>query len=162
MVLCVVLFAALFLIQVVEDQKLMRQKIMHLSGDAGIERMESALSHTRMKYFQARESGSPVGSPVMHILPPSLPTFPAETSSVSGSDNTSMAESSERPKVVACSLFGDDASFLPTSVPSSGLENLGMENELIVNEVVHEEDNTFADSFTTDDDQDGVKVSALS
>ncbi|KAM7470352.1 hypothetical protein LguiA_008535 [Lonicera macranthoides] len=140
--------------QVVEDQKLMRQKIMHLSGDAGIERMENALSDTRRKYFQARESGSPVGSPVMHILPPSSPTFPARPSSASGSDNT---ESSERPKVVARSLFGDDASFPPTSVPSSSSENLGMENELIVNEVVHEEDNTFADSFITDDDQDGVK-----
>ncbi|EEF44550.1 hypothetical protein RCOM_1177000 [Ricinus communis] len=54
--------------QVTEDQKLLREKIQHLSGDAGIERMEYILIETRSKYFQAKENGSPRGSPVANIL----------------------------------------------------------------------------------------------
>jgi hypothetical protein len=60
-------------IQVTEDQKLLREKVQHLSGDAGIERMEIALSETRSRYFQAKENGSPVGSPIIHFLSPSMP-----------------------------------------------------------------------------------------
>jgi len=44
-----------FELQVTEDQKLLREKVKHLGGDAGIERMESALSETRFKYFQSRK-----------------------------------------------------------------------------------------------------------
>ena len=50
------------IMQVMEDQKLLREKVQHLSGDAGIERMECALYETRSKYFQAKESGSPMPS----------------------------------------------------------------------------------------------------
>jgi hypothetical protein len=128
--------------QVIEDQKLMREKIMHLSGDAGIKRMENALYGTRIKYFQAKESDSSAGSPFMHILPETTSSSSSDVSS----DNTNLAQSNERPKSLVRSLF------------RNGLGNLAADNELIVNEVLHEHDHTFADSLSTDEEQDGVKV----
>ncbi|KAA8536558.1 hypothetical protein F0562_029036 [Nyssa sinensis] len=159
--------------QVTEDQNLLRQKVHHLSGDAGIERMEYALSDTRMKYFQAMENGSPVVSPITHILSPSLPSSPARPSSVASSDKGSdVIEQSERPSRVVRSLFRDDAAFAPkevvgSSTPSSSFDNqfhhsgekMAMENEMIVNEVVHEQHHAFADSFNaSEEDQNSIKA----
>uniref|UniRef100_A0A5B7BA90 T-complex protein 11 n=1 Tax=Davidia involucrata TaxID=16924 RepID=A0A5B7BA90_DAVIN len=158
--------------QVTEDQKLLREKVRHLSGDAGIERMEYALSDTRMKYFQARENGSPVGSPITHIFSPSLPSSPSQLSSVASSDKRSdVIERSERPSRVVRSLFRDDASFTPKEVGSStprgsfdgqlhySGETMAMENELIVNEVVHEQRHAFADSFNvSEEDPNSIKA----
>ncbi|XP_059653509.1 uncharacterized protein LOC132300457 [Cornus florida] len=159
--------------QVMEDQKLLREKVQHLSGDAGIERMEYALSDTRNKYFQARENGSPAGSPIKHIVSQTLSNSSAQPSSVGSSDGTSdVIEGNERPSHVVRSLFRDVASLPPkevglSSTPSSSLESqfnnsgekLTMENELVVNEIVHEQRHEFADSFNdTEDDQNGIKA----
>lgn len=48
--------------QVTEHQKLLREQILHLSGQAGIERMEKALSDTRKNYFQSKEKSQPIQS----------------------------------------------------------------------------------------------------
>ncbi|GJV60722.1 T-complex protein 11, partial [Tanacetum coccineum] len=62
-------------IQVTKDQKQLREKVMHLSGDAGIERMRHALSDIRTNYYQTVENGSPIGSPFAHISPSSPATL---------------------------------------------------------------------------------------
>ncbi|XP_023740128.1 uncharacterized protein LOC111888231 [Lactuca sativa] len=48
--------------QVTEHQKMLREQIFHLSGEAGINRLENALSNTRKKYFQSKEKTSPIQS----------------------------------------------------------------------------------------------------
>jgi hypothetical protein len=118
--------------QVTEDQKLLREKVLHLSGDAGIVRMDSALSDTRIKYFEAKENGSPVGSPLNHILSVNY------TSS-----------SIQKPNKVVRTLFND------IHVPHQGFGSLNgqdldmdLENELIVNEVLHEQGLISSHSFS--------------
>lgn len=53
--------------QVTEHQKLLREQILHLSGEAGIQRMEIALSDTRKKYFQSKENTCPIQSPLKDL-----------------------------------------------------------------------------------------------
>ncbi|KAD6795456.1 hypothetical protein E3N88_06352 [Mikania micrantha] len=130
--------------QVTEDQKLLRERVMHLSGDAGIERMKNALSDTRITYFNAMENGSPVGSQIPHIQPSSsLLAIPTADSH--------RRNKSEEPSRVVRALFKDDdsqplvkevgSSVASRSSPENQLNHYGeminMENELIVNEFVH-------------------------
>lgn len=42
-----------------DDQKLLRDEVRLLSGDAGVARMDSALSDTRSKFFHAKKNASP-------------------------------------------------------------------------------------------------------
>ncbi|THG16463.1 hypothetical protein TEA_010230 [Camellia sinensis var. sinensis] len=156
--------------QVTEDQKLLRERVHHLSGDAGIERMELALSDTRMNYFHAKESGSPVGSPIMDVLSPSPFSSPAHPSVANSDQRGNMIEGNQRASPVVRSLFRD-ASLPPKEVGSSAsssnsgsqFQNSGeksaMENELIVNEVLHEQHQTFAGSLNvTAEDQSSMKA----
>ncbi|KAL8540703.1 hypothetical protein ACS0TY_002076 [Phlomoides rotata] len=136
--------------QVSEDQKLLREKVQHLSGDAGIERMENALSDTRMKFFEARENGSPVTPLTPLFLSPS----PAPSSSHGISDKASMLTvASPKQSSVVRSLFRDEddakevgSSVLNHRVSSSSRGSLDMENARLVNEYVHGEHLAFADS----------------
>ncbi|CAK9151134.1 unnamed protein product [Ilex paraguariensis] len=156
--------------QVMEDKKLLREKVHHLSGDAGIERMEYALSDTRTKYFEARENGSPVASPIRHVLSASLPSSPASPTAVAGSDKSSTGiEGSERTTSrVVRSLFRDEASFPLKEAASSSTsssqyqyfgEKLEMENELIVNEFVHGRGPMLFDGFNdAEEDQNNIKA----
>ncbi|KAJ0078070.1 hypothetical protein Patl1_36836 [Pistacia atlantica] len=156
--------------QVTEDQKLLREKVHHLSGEAGIEHMESALSETRSKYFEAKENGSPVGSPITNFLTPSPSSSPAVPPFVASVDSRSnLTKGVERPSSVVRSLFKENASppkGIDSSAASTSHEDgwLGSslekqqvtENELIVNEFVHNHC-AFVDSSITDDDQNSVK-----
>ncbi|KAK4405041.1 hypothetical protein Sango_0510600 [Sesamum angolense] len=139
--------------QVSEDQKLLREKVLHLSGGAGIERMETALSDTRKKFFNAKENGSPITPLSTLILSPS----PASSSSFGSSVKVSDASvSSQKQSSVVRSLFKEDADpkEVSSSVSSSSIsqfsrESLNMENVRIVNEYVHGEHLAFADSFSS-------------
>lgn len=133
--------------QVTEDQQLLRERVMHLSGDAGIERMRNALSDTRIKYFEAKENGSPVGSPVPHI-----PLYNADSDK---------RNKSEEPSRVVRSLFQDEASkpLQKDAGPSGAGQMVSMENELIVNEFVHGQQYSSGNSLNaSDEDQTMVKV----
>ncbi|KAF8404280.1 hypothetical protein HHK36_009162 [Tetracentron sinense] len=159
--------------QVTEDQKLLREKVQHLSGDAGIERMESALSDTRSRFFEAKENGSPLASPIVHISSPIPPISPACPPRVAVSDKISnLVEGGERPSRVVRSLFKKDASAPPNEVVSSTPskssvggqlsspgEKVVTENELLVNEIVHEHRHAFADNLNVSDaDQDNINA----
>lgn len=161
--------------QVTEDQKLLREKVHHLGGEAGIERMEFALSETRSKYFEAKENGSPVGSPITNFLTPSPSSSPAVPPSVASVDSRSdLTEGVERPSTVVRSLFKENTSSpkgIGFSAPGnshkdgqlvSSVEKQPVtENELIVNEFVHNH-RVFVDSSSiTDDNQNSIKVSAV-
>ena len=66
--------------------------------------MECALSETRSKYFQGKESGSPMGSPITSFLSPNTHISPS--SSTARIDNTSGL--TQRPNRVVLSLFKED------------------------------------------------------
>ncbi|KAH8514690.1 hypothetical protein H0E87_007494 [Populus deltoides] len=154
--------------QVTEDQKLLREKVQHLSGDAGIERMEIALSETRSRYFQAKENGSPVGSPIIHFLSPSMP--PSSPSATGSANRNNVSDGIERPSRVVRSLFREGTSSAkepaPSATSSSHLDGQSgsavgksiTENELIINEFLHEQRHGFMDRFNlADKDENSLK-----
>ncbi|KAE8716692.1 hypothetical protein F3Y22_tig00110109pilonHSYRG00033 [Hibiscus syriacus] len=138
--------------QVMEDQKLLREKVQHLSGCDGIERMESALSETRTKFFQAKESGSPMGSPLTSFISPN--THGSPSSPTAQTDNRS-ARTQTQNRVVR-SLFKEDGT--SPSKCSSTEKNTVNENELIVNEFLHGQCG-FVDNFSAiDEDKNSLKA----
>lgn len=142
--------------QVSEDQKLLKEKVHHLSGEAGIERMDSALADTRTKYFQGRENGSPSGSPDSHFLlssPSSPSVIPTHSPNSDGM----------KPSHVARALFREDPS--TSGVINSNHQNSSSrkqpvtENEMIVNELLHEQGHAFASSFNlTSEEQNSLQA----
>ncbi|KAK9929180.1 hypothetical protein M0R45_026286 [Rubus argutus] len=150
--------------QVAQDQKLLREKVQYLSGESGIERMKSALSETRSKYFEAKENGSPSGLQATQFVSPSPPSSSAGPS-VASLDKRS------NPSHVVRSLFQEDESIHRKGFESSTSKtNLGggqlgsssqklvTENELIVNEFLHEQNQTFAKIFNAaEEDQNNVQ-----
>ncbi|XVF67683.1 hypothetical protein PTKIN_Ptkin10aG0141200 [Pterospermum kingtungense] len=154
--------------QVTEDQKLLREKVQHLSGHAGIDRMECALSETRAKYFQAVESGSLTESSITPFLSPNMHGSPS--SPTAGTDNSS--DLTQMPNRVVRSLFKEDgtspsknsgssepsSSHTDAHLDSSTQKQLVTENELIVNEFIHQQ-HEIVDSFSvTDKDQNSIKA----
>ncbi|KAF9690239.1 hypothetical protein SADUNF_Sadunf01G0174900 [Salix dunnii] len=129
--------------QVAEDQKVLREKVQHLSGDAGIERMGIA----RSKYFQAKENGSPVGSPIMHFQSPSMPLRAP-----------SVAPPANRNNAKPCSSSASSSSCFDGPA-GSAVGKLVTENELIVNEFLHEKRHGFVDRFNIyDKDESSIKA----
>ncbi|CAL9131741.1 unnamed protein product [Musa textilis] len=153
--------------QVIEDQKLLREKVQHLSGNAGIERMESALSDTRSKFFEAKENGSPLATPLAHISSTSASmSLGKQLVSVSHEHNVEIKGRSNR---VVRSLFGISSSTLPhvgtegqnVDVQSSctvGTQS-PTENELLVNEIMHWGHGSFSNNpDTIKSDEIGIKI----
>lgn len=150
--------------QVMDDQTLLKAKVQDLSGDAGIERMENAISDARSKFFALKESGSPFASPVAHISSPDSSSN-SSPSSVLG-EVSGMAGGRERLSSVARSLFKEGDTTVGQAVLSSssacGVDvvqpsddiMLITENEFLVNEIVHGQLHGFADKLDMDDDHD--------
>jgi len=130
--------------QVTDDQKLLREKVHHLSGDAGIERMNSALSDTRSKFFEAKENGSPLATPVANVSTPLSINSSGKHPLVEVNEN-SRSHSVGSSSVVR-SLFGA-ASSSSTASPVKQLT----ENEQMVNEMLHEDESAFASRFDSAD-----------
>ncbi|KAJ9552328.1 hypothetical protein OSB04_016373 [Centaurea solstitialis] len=141
--------------QVTEHQKLLREKVLHLSGEAGIERMQNALSDTRREYFKSKENCVTGESPVAHIPSPCATTSP------------SIAAADERSDTVVQPLSNDTTmpplEDLGSSVASnSGLvsrssEVLGMENVFIVNEFLHGRHYSVVDSSNVTEENQKVR-----
>ncbi|CAL0325057.1 unnamed protein product [Lupinus luteus] len=154
--------------KVIKDQRLLREKVQQLSGDAGIERMECALSETRSKYYRVKQSGSPSTSVSILLNPTNV--SPLSTVSSSSERNISDDSSQSTSNVVLPSLFketntqfssGSSSSGPKTSSDSlmaSSSEKLVTENEVLVNEFLHEHQRSFSDGFGVSDHiQDGVE-----
>ncbi|KAK6916898.1 T-complex 11 [Dillenia turbinata] len=124
-----------FFLEVTEDQKLLRDRVQHLSGDAGIERGRK---------------------------PNKFSSYTA-ASAVSGIDvRNNVIKSSERPSRVVRFLFRDDAKeVVPSATGSSSksqLDTMITENELIVNEVLHEQQLFLADNIDiSENDANNIK-----
>ncbi|XP_015691466.2 uncharacterized protein LOC102702004 [Oryza brachyantha] len=116
--------------QVTDDQKLLREKVQHLSGDAGIERMNSALLDTRSKFFEAKENGNPLATPVANISTPL---------SINSSGHVPPAS---KPTLEG-SNFTAETSPVASSSSSTSPMKLPTDNEQMVNEMLHE-DGSFA------------------
>lgn len=157
-----------FNVQVSEDQKLLREKVQHLSGDAGIERMESALSETRSRYFRVNDDESSVRSPVT----PSMPASPTPLSSAaSSSERNILDEGDHRTSRVVRSLFketntspGESSFSAPRTSSDSQLGTSSVkllaENEVLVNEFLHEHHHSVTDGFDVSDHiQNSIEVS---
>ncbi|CAN1305338.1 T-complex protein 11-like protein 1 [Linum perenne] len=153
--------------QVSEDQKLLREKVHHLGGDDGIVRMQSALDMMRTKYFEAKENGSPVGSRIMNVTSPVMPSFVGSASP----STSSSAVRVETPSRVVRSLFKDEVTgpSKPSSAATStsrSADQLGgsakmliTENEVMLNELLHEKKRGLVGRF--DDvkkDEDSLKA----
>ncbi|XP_013585829.1 PREDICTED: uncharacterized protein LOC106294739 isoform X1 [Brassica oleracea var. oleracea] len=144
-------------IQVTQDQELLTEKVRHLSGNAGVERMESALSETRSKYFEAKENGSPMAHQLACFFSPNSTSSPVQSVASSSKDSVGVGGS----KGVVRSLFKDD------TPPSSGSSRVGKEtvdevakqNELIVNELLHDLNFKLpgGSSVTVKDEEDSLK-----
>ncbi|RID46629.1 hypothetical protein BRARA_I03276 [Brassica rapa] len=134
-------------IQVTQDQELLTEKVRHLSGNAGVERMESALSETRSKYFEAKENGSPMAHQLACFFSPNSTSSPVQSVASSSKDSVGVGGS----KRVVRSLFKDDTS--PSSGPSNGtVDEVSKQNEVIVNELLHDWDFKFPG-----DEEDSLK-----
>ncbi|XP_015079478.1 uncharacterized protein LOC107023331 isoform X3 [Solanum pennellii] len=109
--------------QVIENQKLIWAKVKQLSGNAGLERLEHALSELRSRFIDSMETDSP--------------------SSVGSSDNSEIKNSDEfnenaRPVSVEDDSYLCDksGSGTPQKSISTGLLR-ATENEVLLNEIVH-------------------------
>ncbi|KAG8044071.1 hypothetical protein GUJ93_ZPchr0451g33621 [Zizania palustris] len=102
--------------QVTDDQNLLREKIQHLSGDAGIERMNSALSDTRSLLLRLRRIPRLLwnGQVPLPLLSPA--------SSPSSSTSSPMKLPTDNEQMVNEILHEDDGSFAGTSDNVSSAE----------------------------------------
>lgn len=153
-----------------EDQILLKAKVLNLSGEAGIERMESALADVRTKFFASKESGSLLASPVAHISSPGYYCSSDGSPSPVSGEPSSRPGVDERPSSVR-SLFKEVAVTAAQEVTSSAPAARGAdlelrcgtspitENELLVNEIVHQHRHDFADNLDiSNEDDNGIKV----
>ncbi|KAH0660652.1 hypothetical protein KY285_029259 [Solanum tuberosum] len=118
--------------QVIENQKLIWAKVKQLSGNAGLERLEHALSELRSRFIDSMETGSP--------------------SSAGSSDNSeikNLEEFNENERCcgtqgIAWPVSVEDDSYLcdkrgsgtPQKSISTGLLR-ATENEVLLNEIIH-------------------------
>ncbi|XP_065881294.1 uncharacterized protein [Euphorbia lathyris] len=148
--------------QVMDEQKLLREQVLHVAGSAGVERMEHALAEMRTKFVEGKEPGSPFKASTLHISPsfrsgrlerPPVPisveaNYLAEGCQVSSS---SMGSSPEIDS--SSSSKGIDFS-PPKSTSSNCLSSDPMsvsENELLVNDIIHTHHQGLADSLNAMD-----------
>ncbi|KAJ6805750.1 uncharacterized protein M6B38_177680 [Iris pallida] len=124
--------------QVTDDQKLLRAKVQHLGGSAGLVQMESALSETRSKFFEAKDNGTPLVSPVAQVSSPS--TSSSMVRSLFG-NLSSPVKFGKKTQSVGFELNCTSSRHQPT------------ENEILVNEIVHD-----GWSTSTDKEENGIKA----
>ncbi|KAF3787921.1 T-complex protein [Nymphaea thermarum] len=130
--------------QVLEDQRLLREKVQHLSGASGIERMESALSDVRNSFFEARENGSPLVPPLLQISssPPGSSGMQLPPSDPKKSDEPHLKHRRVVRALFQASQAPPSAEAMSSHEGSSQLgiqnhEKLPSENEILVNEIIH-------------------------
>ncbi|XP_010245522.1 PREDICTED: uncharacterized protein LOC104589040 isoform X2 [Nelumbo nucifera] len=151
--------------QVTEDKRFLRETIQRLSGNAGIKRLECALSDMRSRFFEAKENGSQSVSPIISSLDFSSSSA-GSSFSVLGKGSKPV-EADKGPNHVVHSLFENVFSSAPREnlpTPFGGIvngqpgsssgESLFSENELLVHEIVHEHHQAFIDNLSNKDQSD--------
>eukprot|EP00249_Psilotum_nudum_P022113 c28380_g1_i1 orf=183-3803(+) len=120
--------------QVLEDQQLLCERLSHLTGSAGVARMEAAVSDARMKFMEARERGSPLPSPFLSPLSSRPANSPLVASPFGSSLN---ADGKIKPKV-ARALFSNCDPKVEEESESIPVSLRDFSNESLVNEMLHE------------------------
>ncbi|KAL2520208.1 T-complex protein 11 [Forsythia ovata] len=157
-----------FLDQVSENLKLLQLKVQKLSGNAGLERMESALSDTRKRFIDVMEVGSSLASSSDHFSQSATGSSHSSSSCASSKDDN-VVEGHNRVGYIVRSLSkGDDSSLRGEvgSAPRSVLDDhlstsakLATDNELLVNEIVHGIHSGLADGLNViKEDQGSIKA----
>uniref|UniRef100_A0A0E0CLZ1 T-complex protein 11 n=1 Tax=Oryza meridionalis TaxID=40149 RepID=A0A0E0CLZ1_9ORYZ len=129
--------------EVMVDQTLLREKVQHLGGEAGIERMEVALSEARTQFFEAKGNRSPLATTIKNVAA----TYSSGESPISDMKENSNTND-KRPSQAVQSLFRVPSSpsesntagitmSNPMTVSSTLPEKRTTENEQMVNEILH-------------------------
>ncbi|WOL00886.1 hypothetical protein Cni_G09599 [Canna indica] len=134
--------------QVMEDQMRLREKVQQLSGSAGVERMENALSNIRSKFFETHERRSPLAISTVHVSSPSKRKSSEQPLSYVSEEKSAKDAGTPRFNHVAYSLFGSMSSSLSnigSSYETSHTQSSSTmgrqpptENELLLNELIHQ------------------------
>ncbi|XP_050208723.1 uncharacterized protein LOC126659468 isoform X2 [Mercurialis annua] len=150
--------------QGLDEQNLLRENVQHISGSAGLEHLEHALAEVRSKFIEGKESGSPseystnssasgltgpLKGPAIPIsMEPIIVTegCQASGSTINSSDHSlSSRENGPSPRSITNSNQSSDST-------------LRIENELLVNEIIHEHHHRVTDNLNAvDRDQNTVK-----
>ncbi|KAH9318454.1 hypothetical protein KI387_020223 [Taxus chinensis] len=137
--------------QVLEDQQLLRDRILRLTGSSGMARMGAALLDVRAKFMEAKENGSPLLYPFSPAsFTPSL-TSPDAQKGVNGKPNVARTLFKSSPESEESSNTRPKSS---TRLGDALEQKLSNDNEILVNDILHDRDRTFADTLC------GVKKSS--
>ncbi|XP_062072968.1 uncharacterized protein LOC133777415 [Humulus lupulus] len=148
--------------KITENQKLLREKLQQLSGNPGLENLEAALSEVRSRYVGLKESAQ-LSSSQPASLGDSLVPASAETSGLADTHKSYSQtnhivfdkDESDLAKEAGSSLSfrsGADGHLNPTTLVVG-------ENELLVNEILHDQHLGIADSLTVSNDgQNSLKA----
>ncbi|KAM3308326.1 putative protein isoform X1 [Capsicum chacoense] len=118
--------------QVIENQKLIWEKVKQLSGSAGLERLEHGLSELRSRFIDSMETDSPssVGS--------------SDNSEIKNLEEFDVSERCYGTQGIACPVSVEDDSYLwekhASGTPQKSISTGSLraaENEVLVNEIVH-------------------------
>ncbi|GLU16334.1 hypothetical protein SLE2022_327720 [Rubroshorea leprosula] len=143
--------------QVIENEKILREKLQHLSGNPELQHMEFALSDIRSKSVEECESSiaSPI-STISFLHPPSS----SEDASVSLSNGIIFQDEDCESSSYDSSL-DKKASHMHSRSSADCLFSDAMfvsENEILVNEILHTRHSSFANSFNpSNDDENSFK-----
>jgi hypothetical protein len=126
-----------------------------LSGDAGLERMESALTDTRSKFFESKEKNT--SSPIVLIPSPSDSDLSSSMQNSISIPDASLKRNKSSRHVARSS--NEAATAGERVVGNSGIlraesEKLPTENEILVNEILHETDGSVAGSLISNNGDD--------
>lgn len=155
-----------------ENLKLLQLKVQQLSGNVGLERMESALSDTRTRFIDVMVLGSSLASSSDHVF--LIAAGSSHDSSSCDSRDDNVVEGHKRVGYIVPSLSKGDDSSLYGEVGSAthGVlddhqntsSRLVKDNEMLVNDIVHGIDSGLADGLNVTNDNLGrikVSISAL-
>ncbi|KAF4376886.1 hypothetical protein G4B88_018426 [Cannabis sativa] len=137
--------------KITENQKILREKLQQLSGNQGLENLEAALSEVRSRYAGSKESDR-LSSFHPASLGDSSVSVSAETSNLTDTHKSSSPmnhivfdkDESDLANEVSSSLSfksGTDGHLSPTTLVVG-------ENELLVNEILHDQHLGVVDSLT--------------
>ncbi|KAM6556094.1 hypothetical protein CsatB_003113 [Cannabis sativa] len=137
--------------KITENQKILREKLQQLSGNQGLENLEAALSEVRSRYAGSKESAR-LSSFHPASLGDSSVSVSAETSNLTDTHKSSSPmnhivfdkDESDLANEVSSSLSfksGTDGHLSPTTLVVG-------ENELLVNEILHDQHLGVSDSLT--------------
>lgn len=135
-----------------ENQKLIWAKVKQLSGNAGLERLEHALSELRSRFIDSMETDSPssAGS--------------SDNSEIKNSEEFNVNERCYGTQGIVCPVSVQDDSYLcdkrGSGTPLKSISNGSLRstaNEMLVNEIVHKG----CGFEVVSEDQESAKVNNL-